>query len=50
MIGDFILWCKEKIRENFCIHEYEPFGILKKYALGDTLGVHEKCKKCGRLK
>lgn len=46
MLGDFILWCKEVLRENFCIHDYEPFGLYKSY----NLGGHEKCKKCGRLK
>lgn len=46
MLGDFILWCKEVFRENFCVHDYESFGMYKSY----NLGVHEKCKKCGRLK
>lgn len=46
MIGDFILWCKEVLRESLCIHDYEPFGIYKSY----NIGAHEKCKKCGRLK
>ncbi|QOI58230.1 hypothetical protein [Enterococcus phage EFA-1] len=46
MLGDFILWCKEALRENFCIHDYEPFGAYKSY----NVGAHEKCKKCGRLK
>jgi len=41
MIGDFILWIKEVWKENFCIHDYEPFGVYKSY----TLGAHEKCKK-----
>lgn len=46
MVGDFILWCKEVLRENFCIHDYEPFGTYKSF----DIGAHEKCKKCGRLK
>lgn len=46
MLGDFILWCKEVLRETFCIHDYEPFGVYKSYDIGG----HEKCKKCGRLK
>ncbi len=46
MIGDFILWIKEVLRENFCIHDYKPFGLYRPY----DVGCHEKCKKCGRLK
>ena len=47
MIGDFILWCKKVLCENFCIHHYESFGVYKSFDIGS----HEKCKKkCGRLK
>jgi len=47
MIGDFILWIKEKWKQEItCIHFYIPDGI------GHATGLHPGsiCKKCRKLK
>lgn len=44
MIGDFILWVKEVIKQQTCIHDYKPDRI------GIITGLNSKrvCTKCGK--
>lgn len=42
MLGDFILYLSEKIRQCFCIHNYKHKGKLD--------FMYEECTKCGRVK
>lgn len=43
MVGDFILWLRKFLKQNFfCIHHYVWKGPLDFR--------YEKCDKCGKLK
>nr|DAD69652.1 MAG TPA: protein of unknown function DUF3797 [Siphoviridae sp. ctlHU7] len=43
MVGDFIIWLKRYLKQNFfCIHRYVWRGHLDFQ--------YEQCEKCGKLK
>lgn len=45
MIGDTLLFLKEKWKQCFCLHDYQEYfvnAVVPKY--------YRKCRKCGRVK
>lgn len=44
MFGDIILWFKEFIKQQTCIHTYTTVNRR------DTGGSFEVCKKCDKIK
>lgn len=45
MLGDLFLVLKEKLKQCFCVHEYEDVTVNAVRTV-----YFERCKKCGRVK
>ena len=47
MVGDVVLYIKNLIKQNTCIHNYKYDGRIDVYA--DILNF-QKCTKCGKIR